>query len=212
MPNENTETTPSPATPEATPLRVNAPRNAVRAQSNKPLVIALVAMFIIMVAVIGFMMFGNSSEKPAVTAGPTTAESIEIARLRAELEKQKAAPEVAATPEVTAPTTHPKRSVGVKTWDPTTILDGRNTPNLPVVTRVQKIEAPAGTFYLLYGVDPVLNRERMITNGGNTDVLLEPEWKTTRPKGELMLLKNPPPGLKMPPGRLPVAIVVAAKG
>ena len=153
------------------------------------------------------LLWPNKGEKESaeegVSSSPTV--SMTVAELDARLAEAKNSER--AKVEVERPAPHPVESYGVATFRPTTTLNEMNSRNVPTISRTEAHTAPNGRFHLLYAIDPVLKTERMITAGGDTVTLLEPDWKTTRPKGKLVLLAEHPKGLRLPVGRHAVAIV-----
>jgi hypothetical protein len=159
---------------------------------------------VIVVLLVGiglYCFWPRQSSVVGVAPTPVTANA-EIEALKAKIKAMEA-----PRAKVVEEGAHPVQQYGVKTFNPTTVLGETNSRNVPTIVRTERHVAPNGVFYLLFGIDPILKKERMVTAGGATVTLLEPEWKCKRPKGELQLLENPPKGLEIPMGRYIVAVV-----
>jgi hypothetical protein len=162
---------------------------------------------ILLIGLILFLIFRPESKKEEVVSKVTQEKKVVMTESDFDKKIEEARTEERKKVEVERPTPPTPESYGVATFRPTTLLNEANSRNVPTITRTEQHVAPNGKFHLLFGVDPITKDERMITVGGSTVTLLEPDWKTTRPAGKLVLLAENPKGLRLPVGRHAVAIV-----
>lgn len=179
----------------------------------------IAAIFLLLL--VGLVLIWNATKSPTPPVASTD-ESAELIRLKAEMEAlmealreqmvtPPAPPQVVQVPTTPAPEPSIEvtgaKAYNVPTFNPTTLLQEVNSRNVPRITRVERHVSPNGAFYLLFGKDPNSGKERIITAGGDTVTLLEPDWDVKRPQGRLVILENPPRGLTVPQGRYIVSVM-----